>query len=381
MNIPPIAIPVKPAALTEPPITYVPILGVKFAEREALRHLPPDVNQKIYPLLTVRKIRRQTKRIDEKTGLEKISPPPTLEQHVKDQSDILSGIVRIQTGFFDNGITKAMLDVEMLDHQQKKSTLALFRKELSGYAATLVPVLSVRSSDAHKTEVRRWNREYASGGALRLRPSEDGFPAAGQLVKLARECGLQPAQVDLIVDLGGVTQREVCDYVAGAIRELPSYLSAPWRTIALGSGAFPASITRRDFDILHDLVRWDLVTYKRIIYALPPASRRPIFADYGIFYHKFADGGTRPEPNLRYTTEHEWRLIRREIEPGMQVICARIAGEPYFRGDQFSKGEEWIAKCSRGDESEGDPKRWLQAGLQQHIAFVARQMDSRPFIA
>ncbi len=377
--------PIRPASL--PPRerfapTYVPALMLKPAERSALRSLIGNTLESLYPLLTVVPIPAARKRIDEVTGREKFTPEPTLEEYVRKQRDLLEDIL---TPNLLRGVNRAMLDVGRLDRQQGTATLARFNDALSdGVKRDLVPVVWAGQLKEHAAAARAWNERYRTGFALRLRRASDRDDLATialqktAALKALRRSGGVPAETDLVIDLGYIRPgmpRESIDLIDALLIDLGKRKS--WRTVTLLGGAFPPSIGELDTNVFHHLERTDYLLWQGLCRRLEVAKvPPPIFGDYAMVNAVPPSGGTNPIPNLRYTDKQNWIVFRRAEEPAMPTICKVMTGGPWFLGSDFSRGDEWMAKVARDDETPGNAEVWIRTGLQHHLAYVLQQVQS-----
>ena len=376
--------PVRPPfllAVKRPEIVHVSALMLKPAEAGTLCSLQGECFGTVYPLLTALRLPRRRSYIND-AGYQKFIEPPTVDKHIRTQCELLKQIFELPLG--DYGISRAMLDVSYLDAQQGRSTLAEFDAILGAEKRDLIPAIGVDQVPAHALAARRWNKAYGTGLALRVRrrtktrkgPPE-GWPAPAEALDTLSECGGKIEETDLIIDAGHIANDAILNRSLPEVTGLLDVLRAagPWRTVTVLSGAFPRSIGTLEVDKFHRLKRRDFILWKRLRHALHLRGLPcPIYGDYGVVFPIPANGGTPPLANLRYTDEHEYVVRRRETEPAMHGVCKAVSQESWFRGWEFSSGDEWIDRVARNLGGPGNGETWNQTGLQHHVAFVVRQL-------
>jgi hypothetical protein len=373
---PPLALAAKP-----PEILYVSAMMIKPAENVTLRSLRDECFGVVYPLLSAIRVPRRTSYLND-AGFRKIIEPPTLEEHLTSQCELLKSV--FEPSLFDYGVSRAMLDVSHLDAQQGKSTLALFESKLSAEKHDIIPAISVDQMPAHAFTARRWNKSYGTGLALRVvrrararKGLPQGWPDVSAVLATLHDCGGKPEETDLILDAGHVANSAIVQRNLGELTTLMASLVTPrpWRSVTVLSGAFPPTIGNLDVDTYHRLKRWDFILWKRLRHILHERKVAcPIYGDYGMVFPIPANGGKVPLANLRYTDEHEFVVRRREEEPAMRAVCKAITAEEWYRGSDFSHGDEWIDRVARNLDGPGNGEIWNRTGLQHHVVFVVRQL-------
>lgn len=361
---------------------YVPSLGLKAAEHDALLSLKGDQPALTYPLLSFMKIRGDRKKKHKITGVERISKAPTLAQHLRVQCDELYVLCTNQYGAFGFGLQRAMIDVGALDAQQGVSTLARVAKHLGASSCVLTPVTDTERTAEHNLAVRDWNATYQTGVAMRVARCAPvaTFPAASQLRALLGVCKVSCSECDLVIDAGSVDEtiaRAIESLVLSTAKEYMAL--GTWRSVTILSGAFPKSIKTLPFDQETPIVRADFALWRRLCYRLRRMKIAIAFGDYGMVHpvHVSDGGGSAPKANLRYTLRRTWQILRREKPPAMPVICQRVRTAPYFEGPAFSVGDEWIHNFAGKVAARSGSESWTEAGLSHHMAFAARQAAGR----
>lgn len=354
---------------------------IKPAESVTLRSLKDECVSAIYPLLNAIRVPRRSSYVND-AGFKKYIEPPSLEDHLTSQCEILKSIFTLS--LFD-GVSRAMLDVTYLDAQQKESTLARIERKLGAEKHDIIPVVFPGQMPTHAFAARRWNKSYGTGLALRIRRQvrkrdgvRQGWPDVAEALVALTECGGEYEETDLILDAGHVPDSAAVQRNLDELIELIAAFVTPrtWRTVTVLSGAFPWSIGTLEVDTYHPLMRWDFALWKRLRYALREGRVPcPIYGDYGTVFPIPANGGKLPLANIRYTDEHHFIVRRREEEPAIGGVCNAICAESFYRGKDFSYGDEWIHRVARNVDGPGNGEIWNRTCLQHHVAFVIRQLS------
>jgi hypothetical protein len=365
-----------------PEIKHVSAMMLKPAEGVTLRSLKDECFGVVYPLLSTIRVPRRSSYVND-AGFKKIIEPPTLEEHLTSQCELLKAV--FAPSLFDYGVSRAMLDVSHLDAQQNQSTLAMIESKLSAEKHDIIPVIRVGQMPAHAFTARRWNKSYGTGLALRVirrartrKGLPQGWPDVGAVLATLNDCGGKPEETDLVLDAGHVADSATVKRNLDELITLMATLVTPraWRSVTVLSGAFPPTIGTLELDTYHRLKRWDFILWKRLRHILRDRQVAcPIYGDYGMVFPIPANGGTLPLANLRYTDEHEFVVMRREEEPAMRAVCKAICAEDWYRGSDFSYGDEWIDRVARNLDGPGNGETWNRTGLQHHVVFVVRQLS------
>jgi hypothetical protein len=203
-----------------------------------------------------------------------------------------------------------------------------------------------------------------------------GLPEA-DLSALLQSCNVVPNEVDLVLDMGAVDGGSVTAYATLArmiLAALP--YATQWRSLTLASGAFPVNL--QAFGAYspgaaprHDSQLWGLVSSR-------PLPRAPGFGDYAIAHPEAPTGGAfAPAPNLRYTTAPDWVIWKgkKGTPAGNKeffAVCARLVDQApnVFSGEDFSWGDEEIARCASAQGGPGGATQWRAWGTSHHLAYV-----------
>ena len=87
-----------------------------------------------------------------------------------------------------------------------------------------------------------------------------------------------------------------------------------------------------------------------------------------------------PAPNIRYTDSSTiWVMKSPKVPGSMRAICADLVSQPYFRGAQFSQGDDYMAqKAATTGPENGSPEQWIQWCTNHHLELTASEIQSLP---
>jgi hypothetical protein len=344
---------------------YVPVLKVKRGEKKALQRISPALKRRITPLLEI---------VERK-------PERTVDQHLNTAFKDLSECVR--------SYARCFLDAREIAPDGPPASVEVFRRAADEGIA-FAPVMGLsRTSDVAAAFEHRTH-----GLALRLTREE--FEAGGLAVRTSAfldQHGLQPEEVDLIIDLGAAE-----DLIAQGIAiltrefmlEVPSH--ERWRTFTVSGCAFPKSMGGIDRNS-HELVpREEWIAWRDHLYArrnsLP---RLPTFSDCAIQHPSGVEGfdprTMQVSASIRYTCPDDWLLIKGEstrfTRPGEQfpALATRLVyghHRRHFAGPDHCEGCALMKAAADGAPSFGSAETWRRLGTIHHISTVIQGLDSLP---
>lgn len=349
------------------PRDYVPVLKVKRGEKKALQSLSPSIQARVMPLLEI--VERKPDR------------SPTVQEHLDNAFKQLAASVR--------PYSRCFLDAREISPDGPPAAAEVFeRASAAGIAFTPVTGVS-RSSDVAAALDHRIH-----GVALRL--SRDEFEAGG-LDALLRGFmtvhGLDPEEVDLILDLGAVA-----DLVAAGVSALTEAFMAEvpthtrWRTLTVSACAFPLSmggVNRRSYALV-DRADWNawrdgLHTRRREVLRLPTFSDCAIQHPAGV--EGFDPRVMQVSAAVRYTLPEAWLLIKgvgtRVIPPSVQfpnLATQLVYGhlKPSFAGESHCSGCKLMKAAADGASKLGSAEVWRRLGTIHHITSVVQGLESLP---
>lgn len=329
---------------------YVPILRWKRAERVALRQLTNSVRGKITPLLEL---------------------VPAVDNDPAKVSTDIGGNWGFSPFFLE---FLNLPDLEAADLVSK----VFHATQTTGLRP--IPVTGLDRGRSYQLAVTAIVAKEKRGACIRLFPRDLNTQYLSyDLTRLLSRLGLNPEQVDLIVDYQlladfAITYVELC-------RRIPNL--ARWRTFTVASGAFCKNLTEYPKNGQYNRNREDWLFWQSNSDA--PIPRRPTYSDYSIQYAYYEEPPDRAKvsASIRYTSENHWVIMRGEAlssegSPGSaqyaahaQLLCERDE----FCGAQFSAGDTYIDNLNKGLEGPGSPETLLRAGINHHITMVTNQLS------
>lgn len=272
---------------------YVPILRWKEAERLALRDLENTVKSRVTPLV-------------------QLTPESiALRVRIRTHSQALQKVAGDIAQYW--GARLLLVDLRLVDPALRiggrTHPLAYLAQQARTNSVRMVPVTGLHRDRAYQIATTEIVDEDGRGACIRLfRNDLQSSALHGQMSALLGELGLEPSQVDLLVDL------QCCNGTCPSIREVESRLPAllSWRTFTLASGAFPRDLTGLSVG-RHVLPRLDWREWWRQIEPGESLARKPTHSDYAIYHPIYAPPEfANPSASIRYTSDREWVVMRGE---------------------------------------------------------------------
>lgn len=242
--------------------------------------------------------------------------------------------------------------------------------QFSLFGGRVIPVVGLRET-FHRTSVMSSYAQSSSSG-IAIRIEFDDIQEYELLDSVVKNVGTTPDQCILIIDISDADISEPDEFakpLLGWLYELKS--RGNWAKIILTGSSFPR---KNPAPIMGDStspqLEWRLWTWMAGLD--PSIANFVIFGDFGAdnSHFKFKGGG-RPIPHIRYARADDWQTSRGDkTYASIQGVAKRIAEAPYFRGRNFSEGDEFIYDCSIGRGRTGDPTAWRAVNMNHHITEV-----------
>jgi hypothetical protein len=211
------------------------------------------------------------------------------------------------------------------------------------------------------------------GVMIRLRQS-DLVLSSGELGRwvgaVERAAGVERAAVDLLLDLGPVRTVKVSALLDSPLVQLMK--QAGWRSRTIASGAFPRDLSRvREWE-LTEIPRRDASLWHRLRDLVGDDLD---FSDYAVAYPAAASRRSAPPPQLRYTVEGRWLVVKGPRHQAHQFfeVCRRVRGHPEFT--ELGEADRLIARRAHegpaGGLRSGSPSTWRALSTAHHLDFVS----------
>jgi hypothetical protein len=229
---------------------------------------------------------------------------------------------------------------------------------------------------------------FLSGRGIGIRLLVDAppdEPRSVELLSLIDRLRLPPSSVDLILDIGAVSDAAEAGKTAIAALDLLGAL-APWRTVVLTSGAFPRVHDSPGVEIAYVAPRHDRHLHEAVRAARPAFPRTVVYGDYSVEHafsanipHVRAPGP--PWGVMRYTAPDGFMIGRVPTRGNQRVDRVRamarwITESDAFRGADYADAEHWLHECAKGEgpKGSGNAETWIKVGHVQHMSFVVNQL-------
>jgi Beta protein len=360
--------------------TYSPILKGKAGELRALGELAAEERGALLPLID--------------------GPPEGVEFGMEDEEkwlqietvdEAVSGYATKIRAAWDS-LSPCLVDLAGFDPSLRLADgahpLSAFFAEARAVDLAAVPVTGLERDAAQIAAVREACEAWPPlGAAIRLRGPglADLGTLASALTRLLGEIGLEPGEVDLLIDLGSLLGSEA-ERLAAALPGLITALPEPeaWRSVVLCSGAFPfelGSLVKKNET--GELPRRDWQLWRELVESEGPA-RLPSFGDYGATR---ADWPSAFDPfemsisgKIVYATPDHWVVVKGEDlkKDSRQYhrLARRLRQHPDFLAATHCSGEIKVIACAEQRDGPGNPGTWVTVATRHHIEVVSRQLAS-----
>lgn len=344
---------------------YVPVLKNKRGERQALRAVTAVVRSQVVPLLEF-----------VECTAERAWPA-----YMSNSFRGLAETVRCYS--------RCLLDLRELSPHGEEAAREIFQRvATAGIAFT--PVTGV----SRTIDVRPALQHRSGGLALRLTRGELeagrlGRAIGGFLIRHA----IAPEEIDLILDLGSVTELVVPGVqalTAAFLSEVPE--SPRWRTFTVSASAFPLSMARvgrRSHDTV-ERVEW--LAWRDGLFANRAGLQRlPAYSDAGIQHPRGVEGFDpkimQVSAAIRYTAADAWLLVKgestRQVPPRVQFpdLARQLVSGQHRRlycGAAHCAGCAGMQAAADGAPRLGSPEKWRMLGTIHHITTAVEQLAALP---
>lgn len=362
---------------------YIPILRWKAAERGALQNLKSEHKASITPLV------------------ELIMPQPANNDGTKTPKELLQESINT---FLENlpdladqvmkhwGREAVFVDVQLIDGSIRAKTLEKILTQGKQLDIFMIPVITIIPVVGFESDIktRQVAIEFAkkSGHGLCLRITDSHFNEKSlpdDINTFIKENGLSAKGIDLLVDFKIVDDKTSYESLVNKINRIPHI--EEWRTFIVAGGAFPQDLSHLEKHNQHNISRVDWIIWNKLVKKL---KRSPSFADYTLQYPVYTPktSASNPSASIRYTLENDWLIVRGEglrnpKGAGFKQYPAQaqiLAKQKIFKGENFSFGDSYIAEKAKDIKTKktGNPKTWLEAGINHHLTLVANQIANLP---
>lgn len=333
---------------------YVPILKTKAGELRAVRDLNSSERARLTPLLEV-------------PSGDLAKTAQQLEAH---------------WGADDNSFIQALSYDYDSEDEWIAGTNELFDR-LHGAGLRVIPTAWLDDPAAEWQEVSRAAAAFGLGACIRIDAETFVAEQPGVLEDLLdavlAELGLDPQDVDLLVDVGAAAGGSVpvmATLAADVTRMIPDI--DHWRTLTHAFSAFPGSLAHLAKSSTTALSRDDAHAWHTV--DAMGLGRRASFGDYAVGTPVYASAPYLPVPSIRYAVPGAWMVYRAhsKTDPSPQYVslAAAVRSATHFGPVGFCAGDVYIDQVASGSGGPGNATTWLQTATNRHIAVVVDAIGS-----
>ncbi|WP_240519537.1 beta family protein [Amycolatopsis antarctica] len=246
-----------------------------------------------------------------------------------------------------------------------------------------VPFIPVIRSDATQSAASTTSRlcqELGAGGALRIRTIG---ATADQYEQLFRWLHVEPADLDLIVDLRYVDQAgaRLTEDIAATLDTLS--LFGPFRSRSLLCGSVPSS--------LKETAIWEAPRVEEQLWASVAQGGYADLhlGDYGVVHPLTGPGFRSKHVSVKYTCPYHWLYIRQRMaEPEdavekyeenvrahtFRIVFREVVESDSFFGPDFSWGDREILDAAEGrGHGLGSTTKPVAFATSHHLSYLAKR--------
>lgn len=350
---------------------YVPALRWRQAEYQALLRLDSNAKDRVVPCITIPEL---------EFDFELWKPKKTIEGHVR------PFVTRFEKKWGKRpawiGVHPNIADGLMDDG---RDILTHVFDGLRTFDAKAVPLVRLDAGKQMQSSVAAIIGLDGRGAAIAIRLEDlmkkDTF---ARLVAMFTALGIGEDEIDLLVDLGEPNfepYEAFSNALINALRRLGDLHR--FRNFVLLGTAIPETFARvaKGQD---ELPRHDWLFFQTFLVSLPSGMRRPVYGDYTIVHPDFTPQDMRKikaAGKIVYTTGKSWWIRKggafRGNEAQMHDHCAALVGSGAFKGEAYSYGDDYIAKCAIRKASPSTLGRWKDVAINHHMMHVLEDL-SRP---
>lgn len=269
-----------------------------------------------------------------------------------------------------------------------KHVLQDFFNQADALALDAVPVTAFDRDPDYQRAAISIAKSHAKGLAIRISQEDMADPTtlSRSFDALLRLAGVEPEDVDLILDYGDVRVL-AAGILAGVMSSTVAALPYPgrWRSLAAVGASFPPSLSEIEPDRWTKLARKEWIAWRSAATRAAGVGTFPGYGDYAIGAPDLSAGRRGQTANLRYSAAGDffiWRGVptkdTAELRGQILSICKDLVSRPEFAGDAFSLGDREIHERATTQGSPGEPKDWRAWATNHYFELVVSQLSSPP---
>lgn len=345
---------------------YVPILKWKMGEQKAVEELKSSAKENLTPLI-------------------EIMPVPETRKEVNIEEYITDSIDAIKECFTDDFC--AFIDTQNIDDEDLFIGDITYMQYIFNYSRSiglnLVPVISSELCGETLNCIININSNFNTGICYRLQ-KDDFIDADTILNNLVSDFSLEYNKVDIVLDFQYIDPGDKSSTLLGIVSTINSINNInEYRSLIFCATSFPKTIDVKRNSI-GEIERTEWVLWKEIVDRKDKIKRIPVFGDYNISNPSLIEFDPQTMQlggKIKYTHDDVYIIFKGSSfkingREQMHNISKQVVLHAKYMGEDFSWGDEYIAKCSRHEVSKGNPTTWVKVGVNHHISFVTSQIAS-----
>jgi len=347
---------------------YVPALRWRMAEYQALLRLAAKAKERVVPYITIP---------EREFDFDSWQAKKTIHEHVHPFSGRYEKKWDRKPSWI--GVHPSISDGIMNDG---RDILTYVFDALRKFDAKAVPSIRLDSEVRFQNSVATIIKQDGQGVCITVR-LEDLMrkDALARIVSMFRSLGVDEDDVDLVIDLGEPNFEPYETFAVALITALRRLGDLNrFRNFVLLGTAIPETFKgiAKGQD---ELPRHDWLFFQTFTSKLPSGMRRPNYGDYTIVHPDFTPQDMRKIKSagkIVYTTDKYWWVKKgsafRGNEGQMHDHCKALVGSGFFKGNNYSYGDDYIAKCADKKAPPSNLTRWKDVAINHHMMHVLNDL-------
>lgn len=344
---------------------YVPILRVKRGELTAVTKLTRKSARKILPLFDIPTPKDGTSTLDH------------LDKVAQQLANAWGGAPILLDAFFwlPNAIAES-----------GEHVLTYAASKLGELGTKVMPIAGYDRWDDDFYRAALTALAVDQGLQTAIRIDFDGIEEASdeayfqeRVSEILNSLNQNPSETMAILDFADMTHISVEDAVSRANTCLSRLAKMGFSEMVIAGSSIPPSIDSavRQPDHVGLLTRKEMLAWQ----ALTPDFPTLTFGDYGVRSPRAADDIIAPDANgkIRYTIARKFFIARgHSLRRGTKFaqyydLARRVIDSEYFMGEEFSWGDQEIAKCAN-KLFKGNSTTWISIDSNHHMTSVLAEV-------
>lgn len=352
------------------PDMFVPSLGWRMGEYQALTALSASAKSRIVPLITIPPIEFDfDSRAPKKSPHEHLFPFPS----------------RLESKW---GMLPCWIDIDPSLRSKTMndgtSSYQYIFGSVRAFSAHSMPIVSMEMDENILDELRIIIGIDQRGAGIRVRLEDImALTFSETVAAILQLLDVSFSETDLIVDLEAPNYKPYESFASALVSALKviSNLSS-YRNLVIVGTAIPDSLANVGKKGA-SLTRHDWLFYKELINTLPDSMRRPVYGDYTIVHPSFVARDMRllkPAGKVVYAKDGAWAVYKggafQDDPEQMHEHCKSIVKSSDFKGCSYSYGDNYIADCAKMKKGASNLSQWKKIAINHHIMVVLEDLSN-----